>query len=433
MDWPLVLASFFGALLVLMMIGLPVFVAFLVVNLGGLLLLIGPRGFGLFANSVVDSLTTSAFAAIPLFLLMGEILFRSGSVEVLFDSVDRLVGRLRGRLYLVVIALSTIFGALSGSAVAVAALLGRSVLPSMTQRGYEPKLSAGVILAGASLAPIIPPSLLAIIVGSLAEVSIAGLLIAGLLPGLLLATLTGAWVGCSLLRDPEAAPAEARQKGARGSVAGAVLGMAPFLLIVFSVIGLIVLGIATPSESAATGVLGALAVAAIHRRLSWSMLVEALAAAAKISAMILIIVAASRLFSQLLAFTGASRALVAWSTGLDLDPLVMFALMMLVPFLLCMFLDQVAFLLMAVPLYGPLVAALGFDPIWFWTLFLINLTLGSITPPFGYTLFALAGAAPQLGVGRIFRASLPVILVFVLGLVCLTIWPGLVTWLPAAL
>ncbi len=434
MDWPLALAFFFAALFLLMLTGLPVFVAFLVVNLGGLLLLIGSRGFGLFANSVVDSVTTGAFAAVPLFILMGEILFRSGSVEVLFDSVDRLIGRLRGRLYLVVISLSTVFGALSGSAVAVAALLGRSALPSMTERGYSARHSAGVILAGASLAPIIPPSFLAIIVGSMAEVSIAGLLVAGIVPGLLLAALTVGWVGLSVLRDPSVAPPDrpASEAGA-GSLLGALARMLPFLLIVLSVMGLIVLGIATPSESAATGVLGAIAVAAIYRRLSWAMLVEALTAATRVSAMILVIVAASRLFSQLLAFTGATRALVAWSTGLDLEPMVMLALMMLVPFVLCMFLDQVAFLLMAVPLYSPLVAALGFDPIWFWTLFLINLTLGSVTPPFGYTLFALAGAAPQLGVGQIFRASLPVILLFIAGMVVLALWPGLVTWLPASL
>ncbi|MEO1191725.1 MAG: TRAP transporter large permease [Pseudomonadota bacterium] len=433
MDWPLVLLCFFAALFALMLTGLPVFVAFLVVNLGGLLLLVGPRGFGLFANSVFDSLTTSAFAAIPLFLLMGEILFRSGSVEVLFDSVDRMIGRLRGRLYLVVIALSTVFGALSGSAVAVAALLGRSALPTMTARGYDKRLSSGVILAGASLAPIIPPSLLAIIVGSLADVSIAGLLIAGIIPGIVLAALTAGWVSLSVLRRPDAAPPTDAGGEAQGSILGALARMLPFLLIILAVMGLIVLGIATPSESAATGVLGAIAVAAIYRRLSVGMLLDALGSATRISAMILVIVAASKLFSQLLAFTGATRALVAWSAGLGLDPLVMFALMMLVPFVLCMFLDQVAFLLMAVPLYSPLVAALGFDPIWFWTLFLINLTLGSVTPPFGYTLFALIGAAPQVGLGTVFRASLPVIAIFLAGMALFTLAPGLVTWLPSAL
>ena len=428
MDWLSTLGAFFGALVALMLIGLPVFVAFLLVNLAGLLAIVGPRGFGLFANSLFDTLTTNAFATVSLFILMGEILFRSGSVDVLFSSVDRLVGAVRGRLYAVVIVLSTVFGALSGSAVAVAAMLGRSVMPDMTARGYDARVSTGVILAGAPLAPIIPPSLLAIIVGSLADVSIAGLLIAGIVPGLLIAGLTGCWVAWRVARDPAAAPARA-EVASDESLTAALVRMAPFLVVIASVMGLIVAGVATPGESAATGVVGAVLVAAIYRRLSLAMLREALVSATATAAMILVIVASSKLFSQLLAFTGASRALVQSATGLDLDPMIMLLLMMLVPFVLCMFIDQVAFLLMAVPLYGPLVGSLGFDPVWFWTLFLINLTLGSLTPPFGYTLFAFA-AASGARTGEVFRAVLPVIAIFVLALVVLALVPGLVTWLP---
>ena len=431
MDWLPTLAAFFGALIALMLIGLPVFVAFLLVNLVGLMLVVGPRGFGLFANSLVDTTTTNAFATVSLFVLMGEILFRSGSVDVLFDAVDRLIGAVRGRLYAVVIVLSTVFGALSGSAVAVAAMLGRSVMPDMTARGYDARLSTGVILAGASLAPIIPPSLLAIIVGSLADVSIAGLLVAGIVPGLLVAAITGGWFAWRFVRDPAAALPNA-DVAPEGSVAGALGRAAPFGVVIFAVMGLIVLGVATPGESAATGVIGAILVAAIYRRLSLAMLREALVSATATAAMILVIVASSKLFSQLLAFTGASRALVQSATGLDLDPMLMLVLMMLVPFVLCMFIDQVAFLLMAVPLYGPLVSSLGFDPVWFWTLFLINLTLGSLTPPFGYTLFAFSAASGR-GTGEVFRASLPVIAIFVLSMIVLALVPGLVTWLPGVM
>ena len=194
MSWAVLLIGAIGLLLALLFTGMNVFVAFLVLNLVGVLVLMGPPGFGLFTNSLFETATSDSLATVALFVLMGEVLFRSGSVEVLFDGIDRLVGRLRGRLYVVTVALSTVFGALSGSAVAVAAVLGRSVLPSMRARGYDPRRSAATVLAGASLAPIIPPSLLAIIVGSLADVSIAGLLVAGLLPGLLLATMTLVWV-----------------------------------------------------------------------------------------------------------------------------------------------------------------------------------------------------------------------------------------------
>ena len=194
MSWAVLLIGAIGLLLALLFTGMGVFAAFLALNLAGVLVLMGPRGFGLFTNSLYETATSGSLATVALFVLMGEVLFRSGSVEVLFDGIDRLVGRLRGRLYVVTVALSTVFGALSGSAVAVAAVLGRSVLPSMRARGYDPRRSAATVLAGASLAPIIPPSLLAIIVGSLADVSIAGLLVAGLLPGLLLATMTLVWV-----------------------------------------------------------------------------------------------------------------------------------------------------------------------------------------------------------------------------------------------
>lgn len=434
MEWVIILIVFFGSLVGLMLTGLSVFVAFLIINLVSTALLIGSKGFGLFTNSLSESATIGSYATIPLFILMGEILFRSGSVDVLFDSVDRLVGQIRGRLYAVVIMIATVFGALSGSAIAVTAMLGRSALPNMEERGYSPRLSATVVLAGASLAPIIPPSLLAIIVGSLADVSIAGLLVAGIIPGIIISMMTACYVGVSVFRNPDLAPPNvAVDEQNRGSAWIAAGRMVPFLLIIFMVMGLIMLGIATPGESAATGVLGAIGVAAIYRKVSVSMLREALVSATRLSVMIMIIVASSTLFSQLVAFTGSSRALVAWATELGLSPMGMFALMMLLPLVLCMFIDQVAFLLMAVPLYEPLVAALGFDPIWFWTIFLINLTVGGVTPPFGYTLFTLAGSAPNISIGNVFRASLPVVVIFIFAMVLLAFVPQLVTWLPGFL
>lgn len=434
MDWLIILLTFFSALLALMLTGINVFIAFLAVNLTATALLIGERGFGLFINSVTDSISNGSYATIPLFILMGEILFRSGSVDVLFDSVDRLVGRIRGRLYAVVIVIATIFGALSGAAVAVSAMLGRSAMPTMEARGYSPRLSATVILAGASLAPIIPPSLLAIIIGSLADVSIAGLLIAGIIPGIIISLMTGTYVTVSVMRNHDLAPADTHDpEKDRGSVLRALLRMIPFMFIIFMVMGMIMLGIATPGESAATGVVGSIFVAILYKRASTKMLLAALTSATRLSVMIMVIVASSTLFSQLVAFTGASRELVAWATELGLSPMVMFFILMALPLVLCMFIDQIAFLLMAVPLYEPLVAALGYDPIWFWTIFLINLTVGGVTPPFGYTLFALSAAAPNITVAQVFRASYPVLVIFLLAMLLLTFVPGIVTWLPSVI
>ena len=428
MSWAVLLIAAIGLLLALLFTGMRVFAVFLALNLVGVLVLMGPRGFGLFTNSLFETATSGDLATVALFVLMGEVLFRSGSVEVLFDGIDRLVGRLRGRLYVVTVALSTVFGALSGSAVAVAAVLGRSVLPSMRARGYDPRRSAATVLAGASLAPIIPPSLLAIIVGSLADVSIAGLLVAGLLPGLLLAAMTLGWV---LWRGAPPAASPARSPGGGGGALGAALSIAPFLIVIASVMGLILAGIATPSESAATGVAGAVIVAAIYRKLSFGMLGDALTGAVQTSCVILVIVCTAKLFSQLLSFAGATRGLVSAIGELGLGPDWTFLLMMLIPFVLCMFIDQIAFMLLAVPIYVPLVDAQGYDPIWFWTLFLINLTVGSLTPPFGYTLFALKGAT-ELSTREVFAAAWPVVGVFVLGMAILWAVPGIVTFLPAA-
>lgn len=434
MEWQFVLLSFFGGLMGLMMLGVNVFVAFLIVNLTVVTLLIGDRGFGLFTNSVLDSLTTGGYATIPLFILMGEILFRSGSVDVLFDSIDRLVGQIRGRLYAVVILIATVFGALSGSAIAVTAMLGRSALPNMVARGYSTRLSASVILAGASLAPIIPPSLLAIIVGSLADVSISGLLIAGILPGILIAFMTAVYVAVRVSLDHSLAPKLTQaDTAARANPLAAVLRMTPFVLLIAAVMGFIILGIATPGESAAIGVVGAIGVAAFYRKLSLGMVLASLSSATRLSVMIMIIVSCSTLFGQLLAFTGASRALVSWATELGLSPWIMFALMMALPLVLCMFIDQVAFLLLAVPLYEPIIGAMGFDPIWFWTIFLINLTVGGITPPFGYTLFAFSGAAKDVATGTVFRASLPIVAIFITAIVVLALVPQLTLWLPSKL
>ncbi|MGH1354644.1 MAG: TRAP transporter large permease [Thalassovita sp.] len=426
MGWEAFLFVALGGLIFLLFLGVPVFVGFLTLNILGTLWLIGPRGFGMFVNSIGDTATSQVFATVALFVLMGELLFRSGTVDVLFDSIDRLVGRLKGRLYVVAIALSTVFGALSGSAVAVAAMLGRSLTPKMESRGYDRKLSASTILAGASLAPIIPPSLLAILVGSMADVSIAKLLIAGVVPGIMIAAITLAYV---LLRMPPMPNAAEPDRSTSVGMAG--LRMMPFLMVIFSVMGMIMLGIATPSESAATGVLGALIVAAVFGRLNMKMIGDSLMSAVGITATLLIIVCSAKLFSQLLSFAGTTRGLVEFVSNLPFGPDVTFLVLMLIPFFLCMFVDQVAFMLLAIPLYQPVVSAMGYDPVWFWTLFLINLTVGSITPPFGYTLFALKGANQALDTRTIYAAAWPVVGLFIVSMVIMWAAPALVTWLPS--
>ncbi len=274
---PAVLAGV-GLLLLFMAAGMPVFVAFLTVNMGATLLVLGPAGFGMFSGSFYETATNSTLVTIPLFILMGELLFRSRAVDVLFQSIDTLIGRVPGRQYVLSIVLATVFSTLSGAAMGVAAMLGRSLLPGMIARGYDARLSVGTILAGASLAPLIPPSVLVIIIGTLAGVSIAGLLIAGIIPGLIFAGLFTTYVFLRIWRNPSLAPQndEATRRVEFKDALIAVARLLPFTIIIVSVMGLILAGVATPTEAGAMGVLGALMTAAIYRNLSVKMVLESL-------------------------------------------------------------------------------------------------------------------------------------------------------------
>lgn len=433
MEWYTTLTLGMAILFFLFLSGAPIFLAFLAAILLGVYFVIGPAGFPLFANSVLDTATTTSLASIPLFILMGELLFRSGTMDVLFDSIDKLVGKVRGRQYVLVVVLSAVFGALSGVAMAVAAMLGRAIMPGMHDRGYDRSIAAGLIIGGASLAPIIPPSLLAIIVGSLADVSIAKLLIAGVIPGLFIGGIFLVYVFVRIGLNPSLAPGNVA--GERAEVTPmekliAIVRTMPFLIVIFSVMGFIMLGIATPSESAATGVVGSLLTAAIYRKLSFQMISDSLMAAITVSAMILAIMAMSKMFTQLLAFTGATGELVNLVANLGYSPIVMLLVMLAVPFILCMFIDTIAVILLTIPIYQPVVTALEFDPVWFWLLFLVNITLGAITPPFGYTLFAFKAVVPDMSISQVYRATWPFVALFLLGIALIVAFPAIATWLP---
>ena len=433
MTWWAAFAGGLVALLSLLFLGVPIFAAFLVLNIIGVFVFFGTAGFGLFANSIYATATMGALTAVPLFIVMGEVLFRSGAMEVLFDSIDRLIGRIRGRQYVVCIILSAVLGALSGAAMAVAGLLGRSLFPTMRRRGYDTQFAAGTILAGASLDPIIPPSVLAIIVATLADVSTGKMLVAGIVPGLMLTGMFLIYVLIRVRANPSLAPdlaADLADRKTDVSIVVAATRMLPSLFIFFMVMGLIMLGVATPTEAAATGVLGATILAAAYRRLSLEMLSEALYSAATIASLLLVIMCSAVMFSQLLTFSGAARALGEIIVGLSLPAAVMLFLMMLLPFVLFMFLDQVALMLVLIPIYQPIIRIYAFDEIWFWTLFLIVATVGGLTPPFGYVLFALKSAAPDVPLATIYRASWPFVWIIVGGMLIMAVFPDVITFLP---
>lgn len=432
MTWWVALSGAISLLLLLLFLGIPIFVSFLILNLTGIALLFGTSGFGLFANSIYATATSGSLTAVPLFIAMGEILFKSGAMEVIFDALDRLVGRIRGRQYVVCILLSAILGALSGAAMAVAGLLGRSLFPAMRKRGYDTEFAAGTILAGASLDPIIPPSVLAVLVATAADVSIGKMLIAGVIPGLVLTGMFLIYVLIRVYFKPSLAPDIAIDAADRktGSAVFALLAMVPSLFVFFMVMGLIMLGIATPTEAAATGVAGAIILAGYYRRLSMKLVVDAFYTAAVVASLLLIIMCTAVMFSQLLTVTGAAKALGEIVVHLNLSAAFMVFSMMAVPFVLFMFLDQVALMLVLVPIYKPIINVYGFDELWFWTLFLIVATVGGLTPPFGYVLFALKSAAPDVPIRIIYRASWPFVWIICVGMVVFALFPSLILFLP---
>jgi tripartite ATP-independent transporter DctM subunit len=424
MEWYVFLSGAFFLLLALFAVGLPVFIAFLALNLAGLYLISGNfNGVTLIINSMFSTSTSLSLAAIPLFVLLGELLFRSGSVKILFDAVDGLVGNIRARLYVVSILLST----------AVAAMMGSSLWPEMKARNYDLKLSMGTMLAGSSLAPIIPPSVMAIVLGMLANVSISALLIAGIVPGLILAGMFLAYVVIRTRINPSLAPISDDTSLPLKQRMALVVKALPFILIIGVILGFILAGIATPTESAAMGCVAAIVVCAMFGNLNWPTIRDSLRSTASISGMIMIIMACSVSFSQVLNMSGSTSQLVQAVTEMALPLILMFILLQFVPFVLCMFIDQIALLIMLVPLYTPIINALGFDPLWFWMIFLINMSIGGITPPFGYTLFALKGVIPEASIQTVYRAALPFIGICILAIALFALFPDIILAVPAML
>ena len=422
-----------GILVTLLAGGAPVFIGFLAVNTVGVLYFFGPKAFGLFANSIFTTATTDTLSAVPLFIVMGELLFRSGTMEALFNSLDRLVGRVRGRQYILCILLSGILGALSGAAMAVAGLLGRSLYPAMVKRGYDPTLTAGTILGGASLDPIIPPSVLAVILATVAQISTGKLLIAGMGPGILLILMFLIYVGIRLWYNPALAPELAsEEERKKGSIIGAILQMIPACFIFFLVMGLVMLGIATPTEAAACGVAGALLLAYYYGGLSVSMLRESFYAGVTVSSLLLLIMCCAVMFSQLITFMGAPQLFGDLVRVMNLPVYATIFIMLAIPFLLhiFLFLDQVALFFILVPIYKPILVGFNVDQIWFFTMLLIVATVGGITPPFGYTLFAMKSALPSSSMTELYKASWPFVWLITASIFIIGAFPGIATWLP---
>jgi len=437
MEWSLALGLLLGSMLVLMMMSVPVAFAFLGVNiLGAWIFLGGEAGLVQLVRNSMVSVTTFTLAPIPLFLLMGEILFHSGIAYKSVEAIDRLISRVPGRLSVVAVVGGTVFSSLSGSTIANTAVLGSTLLPDMLKRGYSPTIAMGPIMATGSIAMLIPPSALAVLLGSLSGISIAQLLLAGIIPGLMMSVLFVTYIVGRCYFQPSLAPAEKEIEsftwGER--IRPCLVYVLPLFSIFAVVVGSIFSGWATPTESAALGSLASLGAAAAYRSLSIKILVTALMETAKISSMILFIIAASMAFSQILTFSGGTTGLLSVFMEYDLTPFMLLLGMICVLLVLGAFMDQVSMMLVSLPFFIPLANANDINTLWLGVLMLIVMEISFTTPPFGLLLYVMRGVAPpHITMRQIYAAALPFIGLSTLVLIILMAFPEMVTWLPAAL
>jgi tripartite ATP-independent transporter DctM subunit len=350
----------------------------------------------------------------------------------MFSAIDRLLGRLPGRLSYVTVLGGTGFSTLSGSSMGSTALLGSLMVPEMTKRGYKKHMSIGPILGTGGLAIIIPPSALAVLLATLAQIDVGALLIAGIIPGLILAGFYMATIWIQTRRDPSAAPAyDVSPQSAAQKLLLLLRDVVPMIGLMVVIVVMMIRGIVTPSEAAAFGALGVLLLAALYRCLSWEAIRASVRGALRVTLMAYLIVFGSATFSQLLAFSGASRGLITWATGFELAPILMLLVMFGVLLVLGMFMEQISMMLLTVPIYFPLATSLGFDPIWFGLIMLLALEISFTTPPFGLLLFVMKGVAPaDTTMREIYLAALPFIFCSLVLVALLILFPPLATWLP---
>ncbi len=435
MIWSTALIVMFGTLTALLMIGLPVAFAFIGINLlGAQIFLGGGAGLDQMVRNTFAALSTFTLAPIPLFLLMGEILFHTEVAYQAINAVDRLIARVPGRLAIVTIVGGTIFSSLSGSTIANTAVLGSALLPDMLKRGYQPSIAMGPIMATGSIAMLIPPSALAVLLGSLAGISIAKLLIAGIVPGLMMSIVFLGYIIGRCTYNPALAPADEEHRGlsARERWVPFFVHVAPLFGIFLVVVGSILAGWATPTESAALGSVASIVAAIAYRKFTWAGFYKAIMETAKISVMILFIIGASVTFSQILAFSGATDGLLALIKGFGADRIVLVVVMISILLFLGCFVDQVSMIMITLPFFIPLAQTVNIDLVWFGVLMLIAMEISFTTPPFGLLIYVMKGVAPKsITLKQVYIAAFPFIVLEVIVLSLLIAFPTLATWLPA--
>ncbi len=433
MEWYWAFALLLGTVISFMALGVPVAFSFIATNFIAIVVFAGTSGMIQVVDNSTQLITRFILGPVPMFIMMGSLFFHTGLAIKVFDGLDAIFGRLPGRLCYLTVAGGSIFSTLTGSSMANTAMLGSLMVPEMNRRGYSRKMSMGPILGTGGLAMIIPPSALGVLLAAIAEIDVGRLLVAGFLPGFVLAMLYAGMITLQLIRNPGSAPAYDVPHMSLGiKIRMVSTNILPMGLIVFMVIGFIVLGVATPTEAAACGVLGVMILAALFRSLSFQSVTTAVEATIKVGAMVFLILMNSTVFSQMLAFSGASKGLIEWVTSYELHKFIILFMMFCVLILLGMFMDATSMMLITVPIFFPLAHALGFDLIWFGLFVLITIEMAGTTPPFGLLLYVMLGVAPKgTTLFQVAGAAFPFLVCDTILILILVAFPELALWLPS--
>jgi len=411
---------------------------FLRIPVGFTMAIVGFLGFGvlvswdaalhLMARDVFSVFSSYNLTVIPLFVLMGQVAFHSGISGRLFNSAHKFFGHLRGGLAIATIGACAAFSAICGSTSATAATMSSVALPEMKKRGYDPALATGVVAAGGSLGILIPPSTIFIVYGIMTEQSIGKLFLAGVLPGILLALFFVLVVVIWTTLRPDLCRKDVRAPWSEkiSSLAGVIETLALFVM----VMGGLFIGIFTPTEAAGIGSLGTILIALVGRNITWRKFVLSLQETARISCMIMVIVAGATVFGHFLAVTTIPSEVGGWVAGLDLPPPLIIGLIILTYLLLGCLMDSLAMIMLTIPIFFPVVTTLGYDPVWFGVVIVLVTGMGVITPPVGINVYVVAGVAKDVPLQVIFSGATKLLLAQLVMALLLILFPAIALWLP---
>lgn len=413
----------------LLTIGMPVAFTLAFTGALGLYLVGGWQAVsGVLATAPLSSVESYELISVPLFILMAEFVIMSGVADRLFAAAATWVGRVPGGLAMATALAGAGFGAISGSSTASAATLSSTTLPAMLKQGYDPKLSGGVVAISGTLAMLIPPSIALILYGIIADVSIGALLIGGVIPGILVTLVIIGTVWVLVLIEPEAAPRGRAYTLGEKFTSLRVVG--PMLFLFMAVTGVIYSGVATPTEASGLGAFGAFLIVLWERKFTRAAMAKALLHAAHASCMIIMIIVCAKVFGYFFTLTQSTQALVAWVSALDVSRWFILALIMLGYLILGCLMDQVAILILTVPIVLPVIKALGFDPVWFGVMVILMAEVGLVTPPVGLNVFVVARYAKR-PLAEIFGGVWPHVFSHLMLVVTLAAFPQIVLWLPS--